>query len=210
MAEGLKQGMFITFEGIDGAGKSSHIERTAEMLRAAGREVVRTREPGGTELAELLRGQVLTRSMDSLTETLLIFAARRDHLVQLIMPALERGAVVLCDRFTDSTFAYQGYGRHFDLGVLNRLEQWVQEGTEPDLTLWFDLPPAEAAARLVPARKPDRFESEPCMFFEAVAQGYRIRMQENPHRFVRIDATESMSVVGLQVQAALRSKGVLV
>src|SRR5262245_36913705 len=120
-------GQFVTFEGIDGAGKSSHIDALAAWLRARGREVVVTREPGGTELAERLRALVLHEPMDALTEALLVFAARRDHVVQRIEPALARGAVVLCDRFTDASFAYQGGGRGFDLGVLDTLERWVQQ-----------------------------------------------------------------------------------
>ncbi|CAK7065276.1 dTMP kinase [Saezia sanguinis] len=202
-------GIFITFEGIDGAGKSSHIERTAQALAAAGREVVRTREPGGTALAETLRSLVLNDPMDALTESLLIFAARRDHLSQVILPALQRGAAVLCDRFTDSTFAYQGYGRGFDLEVLQHLEQWVQQGTQPDVTLWFDLPAEQAAKRLGPVRVPDRFESEPQGFFELVAKGYAARMQQFPQRFARIDASLSIEAVAEQVQQALCSRGIL-
>ena len=131
-------GRFITVEGIDGAGKTTHIEALDDAWRAAGREVVRTREPGGTELAERLREMVLHEPMDALTESLLVFAARRDHLHRVIEPALARGAWVLCDRFTDATFAYQGGGRGFDLAVLSQLEHWVQQGRQPDLTLLFD------------------------------------------------------------------------
>ncbi|WP_043817712.1 dTMP kinase, partial [Rubrivivax gelatinosus] len=156
----MRAGRFLSFEGIDGAGKSSHIEWLAGWLRARGREVLVTREPGGTELAERLRELVLHQGMDALTEALLVFAARRDHLVTRIEPALAAGAVVLCDRFTDATFAYQGAGRGFDLGVLATLESWVQQGRQPDLTVWFDLPPAVAAARRAAVRAPDRFESQ--------------------------------------------------
>ena len=150
-------GRFITFEGIDGAGKSSHIEALALWLRSCGQQVVVTREPGGTELAEALRDLVLHRSMDAMTEALLVFAARRDHLVTRIEPALGAGTHVLCDRFTDATFAYQGGGRGFDLEVLRTLEGWVQQGRQPDLTLWFDLPASIAAERRQAARRPDRF-----------------------------------------------------
>lgn len=202
-------GLFITFEGIDGAGKSSHIESTEQALRASGRDVVRTREPGGTPLAETLRDLILNESMDSLTESLLLFAARRDHLAQVILPALQRQLAVLCDRFTDSTFAYQGAGRHFDLNVLTQLEQWVQEGVQPDLTLWFDLPPDQAAKRLGKARQPDRFEREQQAFFEAVRAGYTARMAKYPERFVRIDASLCMDEVALQVKQALHAKGIL-
>eukprot|EP01036_Dinobryon_divergens_P058442 gene58443-biopygen48501 len=124
-------GRFITFEGIDGAGKSSHIQAVAEALRGQGEAVLLTREPGGTPLAESLRALFLHQPMDPLTEALLVFAARRDHLVQVIEPALARGTTVLCDRFTDATFAYQGAGRGFDLAVLATLEQWVQQGRQP-------------------------------------------------------------------------------
>src|SRR5574337_911741 len=151
-------GRFITLEGIDGAGKSSHLDGLAGWLRQRGQTVVVTREPGGSALAEALRELILHRPMDALTETLLVFAARRDHLRQCIEPALARGDTVLCDRFTDATFAYQGGGRGFDRDPLVRLEAWVQQGRQPDLTLWFDLPPALAAARRDAAREPERFE----------------------------------------------------
>src|SRR5512139_3455932 len=142
------KGLFISFEGIDGAGKSTHVEGLAQAFRERGRSVTLTREPGGTPLAEKLRTLVLNDPMDTLTEALLVFAARRDHLQQLIEPALARGDVVLCDRFTDATFAYQGGGRGYDRQVLRVLEGWVQAlpgGTalrQPALTIWFDLDPA--------------------------------------------------------------------
>jgi dTMP kinase len=142
-------GIFISFEGIDGAGKSTHIDRLVRVFEEQGRAVTLSREPGGTPLAERLRQIVLNEPMDAMTEALLVFAARRDHIVQVIAPALARGDVVLCDRFTDATFAYQGGGRGFDWLVLAQLERWVQ-GTpllQPDLTIWFDLPPAVAAQR---------------------------------------------------------------
>lgn len=199
--------MFITFEGIDGAGKSSHIEALATRLGASGREVVRTREPGGTALAEALRELVLHRPMDALTESLLVFAARRDHLQQVIEPALARGAIVLCDRFTDATFAYQGAGRGFDLAVLTQLETWVQQGRQPDITLWFDLPAATAAERLAGARVPDRFEQQPAAFFEQVSGGYRRRAAEQPGRFVRIDAAQDRTAVWGAIEAAMQERG---
>lgn len=205
----MQTGLFITFEGIDGAGKSSHIASAGEALRQAGREVIFTREPGGTELAETLRRILLNEAMDSLTESFLMFAARREHLVQVIEPALCRGAVVLCDRFTDSSFAYQGYGRGFDLQILTVLEQWVQGDVQPDLTLWFDLPADVAAQRMSEARQPDRFESEPRVFFEKVSAGYRARQQQFPERIVRIDAAKEMQDVALQVTAALHNKGIV-
>ena len=211
-------GLFISFEGIDGAGKSTHIEALAEALGRAGRSVLRTREPGGTPLAEQLRELALHQPMDALTEALLMFAARRDHLRQVIVPALARGDVVLCDRFTDATFAYQGGGRGFDWQSLSILEQLAQHLRrpgrdlaqnpliEPDLTLWFDLPPEVAARRLVGTRVPDRFESQPAAFFEAVRAGYARRMAEAPARFVCIDADQPPEAVRAQVLAAVQGR----
>jgi len=203
MASAGAAGRFITFEGIDGAGKSSHIEALAAWLRQRGDEVVVTREPGGTPLAETLRALVLHQPMDALTETLLVFAARRDHLMQGIEPALARGATVLCDRFTDASFAYQGAGRGFDLAVLAQLEAWVQQGRQPDLTLWFDLPPAVAAARRAAARDPDRFEMQDSDFFERVRSGYAQRASSAPGRFVRLDAQAQRAAVWSQIEAAV-------
>jgi len=204
-------GIFISFEGIDGAGKSSHLAALVAALQDSGRVVTQTREPGGTALAESLRGLLLHESMDALTEALLMFAARRDHVLTVIEPALRRGEVVLCDRYTDATFAYQGYGRYFDLDVLKTLEQWVQTTDtgwcEPDLTLWFDVPPAVAAARLASARTPDKFEALPEAFFERVAQGYAQRCRQSPARFVRIDGTGSLAAVWQQVRAACAARG---
>jgi len=213
----VSTGVFVSFEGIDGAGKSSHVETLAAAFRQGGRQVVLTREPGGTPLAEQLRALALGAAMDPLTEALLMFAARRDHLMQVIEPALARGDVVVCDRFTDATFAYQGSGRGFDLQVLAQLERWVQSVPDlpagrlrqPDLTLWFDVPPAVAAQRLAGARAPDRFESQPQAFFERVAQGYAERAAADPGRFVRIDAAAPREAVWEQVLAAVRAKGLL-
>lgn len=208
-------GFFLTLEGIDGAGKSSHIAAIAAALQAQGHTVTLTREPGGTPLAEKLRTLVLNDAMDPLTEALLIFAARRDHVQQVIAPALARGEVVLCDRFTDATFAYQGAGRGFSLEVLSILERWIQSplGAEanlvknPDLTLWFDLPPAIAAERLADARLPDRFEAQPQAFFERVSQGYAARLQADPARFSRINAHQPRDAVWAEVLHALRTAG---
>jgi dTMP kinase len=200
-------GRFISFEGIDGAGKSSHVEALAQWLRARGAEVVLTREPGGTPLAESLRALFLHQPMDALTEALLVFAARRDHLAQCIVPALARGAVVLCDRFTDATFAYQGAGRGFDLDILARLEGWVQEGRQPDLTLWFDLAPAEAARRRASARAADRLEREDEDFFSRVRAGYAARAAAAPTRFARIDAAQPLEAVRADAIAALAARG---
>lgn len=205
-------GLFITFEGIDGAGKSTHIARLADVFRAQGRTVTLTREPGGTPLAEKLRVLVLGDAMDPLCEALLMFAARRDHLQQVIEPALASGEVVLCDRFTDATVAYQGFGRGFDLDVLHQLERWVQalpQGglRQPDLTLWFDLSPESAAARLAVARAPDRFESQPVAFFSRVAAGYAHRLQAHPCRFARVASDQPVDAVWRAVRAVLESRG---
>jgi dTMP kinase len=211
----MSAGLFITFEGIDGAGKSTHVEALAQAFRDAGRAVVLTREPGGTPLAEQLRQLALNAPMDPLTEALLMFAARRDHLGQVIEPALARGDVVLCDRFTDATFAYQGAGRGFDLQVLGQLERWVQSvealpaGTlrQPQLTLWFEVPPDVAAQRLAGARAPDRFESQPLAFFQRVAQGYADRARAEPGRFARLRADQPREAVWAQALAAVRARG---
>ena len=270
----LNTGLFISFEGIDGAGKSTHIAALAEAFRAAGRTVVLSREPGGTPLAEKLRALVLNDAMDPLTEALLMFAARRDHINNVIAPALQRGEVVLCDRFTDATFAYQGGGRGFDTGVLKTLERWVQcqdapakeplhnsgedvavgsgwaarrlfaanstaigkkgnaadrpspadhrpQGVmqripgqaadqpllQPHLTVWFDLRAEEAARRLVGARVPDKFEAQPVEFFRRVAQGYASRLQADPVRFARIDASQPREAVWLDVKQVCVAKG---
>jgi len=202
-----RQGRFISFEGIDGAGKSTHIEAVAERLRQVSRIVVQTREPGGTTLAESLRELVLHQPMDALTESLLVFAARRDHLQRVIEPALARGAMVLCDRFTDATFAYQGAGRGFDTAVLGQLEDWVQQGRQPDLTIWFDLSPEVAATRLAHARVPDRFEQQPVEFFRRVREGYRARMAADPARFVVVDAALDRAAVSTQIMQALLVRG---
>jgi dTMP kinase len=199
-------GRFITFEGIDGAGKSTHIGALQAWLQQRGQRVLLTREPGGSALAETLRELVLHQPMDALSEALLIFAARRDHLQTRIEPALARGEIVLCDRFTDATFAYQGAGRGFSPEVLAQLEQWVQQGREPDLTLWFDLAPAVAAARRAAARQPDRFECQDEAFFARVNQGYAQRMAAAPQRFVRLDASAKPAGVWAQIENALSSR----
>ena len=266
-------GLFISFEGIDGAGKSTHIDALAQAFRAQGRAVTLTREPGGTPLAEKLRSIVLNDAMDPMTEALLVFAARRDHLQQVIEPALARGEVVLCDRFTDATFAYQGGGRGFDLEMLSVLEQWVQTSRglaacrtydidsgnrpqrgpflpdfqahspamgqkggkkwaaavdsqptfdtsdrlpevnstnfirQPDMTVWFDVPPETAAERLSGTRVPDKFEAQPLEFFRRVAQAYAQRAAQSPERFVRIDASVARHKVWQQITSALVRRG---
>ncbi|MDO9236024.1 MAG: dTMP kinase [Aquabacterium sp.] len=200
------RGRFITFEGIDGAGKSTHIEPVAEQLRASGHTVVVTREPGGTPLAERLRELLLNAPMDALTEALLVFAARRDHVQQVIAPALARGDTVLCDRFTDATFAYQGAGRGFDSAVLKTLESWVHAELQPDLTFWFDVSAEQAAERLAAARTPDRFEQQDATFFSRVSDGYRVRAETYSQRFVRIDSSVDRDAVSRQVMTALAGR----
>ncbi len=205
----MSRGRFISFEGIDGAGKSSHIDALAGALRAQGHSVLLTREPGGTPLAEQLRSLFLQQPMDALTEALLVFAGRRDHLRNVIQPALAAGQVVLCDRFTDATFAYQGAGRGFDLAVLAQLEAWVQADApgggllQPDLTLWFDLPAAVAAQRRAAARAADRLEREDLAFFDRVRAGYAQRATADAPRFVRIDADQPREAVWAAVAQAV-------
>ena len=227
----VKEGLFISFEGIDGAGKSTHIDALVAAFKTeygtgkVAKNVIHTREPGGTPLAEKLRQLILNDAMDALTESFLVFAARRDHLNQVIEPALARGDVVLCDRFTDATFAYQGGGRGFDLKTLSILEHFTQqirrlepdlegknsisEQRQPDLTIWFDLPPEIAAERLAGARVPDKFEAQPVEFFRQVAAGYQKRMDENPSRFAKINANQSREAVWVDVLQAVESKGFL-
>lgn len=202
----MTRGRFITFEGIDGAGKSTHIATLQEWLRARGQTVLLTREPGGSDLAERLRELVLHQRMDALSETLLIFAARRDHLQTCIEPALQQGTTVLCDRFTDATFAYQGAGRGFSQEILTQLEHWVQQGRQPDLTLWFDLPPAMAAARRAAVRAPDRFERQDDVFFGRVREGYAQRMAAAPQRFARLDAALAPAAVWAQIEQTLEQR----
>ncbi len=202
----MTPGRFVTLEGIDGAGKSTHLDAIVDWFQRRGADVVRTREPGGTPLAEALRELVLARPMDALTEALLVFAARRDHLQQVIEPALARGAIVVSDRYTDATFAYQGGGRGFDPAVLSQLEGWVQRGRQPDLTIWLDAPPAVAAARRRAGRAADRFEVEDEAFFARVAAVYAARCAAEPQRFVRIDADADVATVRQRIEAALQSR----
>jgi dTMP kinase len=186
-----ERGRFITFEGIDGAGKSTQIQVVADTLRARGIELVITREPGGTPLAESLRNLVLNEPMDAATETLLLFAARSDHLERVLRPALAAGRWVLCDRFTDATYAYQAGGRGVPAERIATLEQWVHPDLQPDLTLLFDVPPEVAAQRLTQARPADRFESEQIGFFDAVRRHYLERAATFPERFFVVDSTAS-------------------
>jgi dTMP kinase len=198
-------GRFVTFEGIDGAGKSTHIEWFAQQVRARGVEVVVTREPGGTPLAERLRDLLLTEPMSVEAETLLMFAARREHLQALIRPALARGAWVVCDRFTDSTYAYQGSGRGVPADRIGELERWVHGDLQPHRTYLFDLPADLAAQRRAGARAADRFEGEDIAFFERVRSGYRARVDGSPGRFLVIDARESIESIKKLLQDSITS-----
>jgi dTMP kinase len=200
----MARGKFITFEGIDGAGKSTHIPFVADLFRARGHTVVVTREPGGTPLGEKLRDLLLHETMHLETEALLMFAARREHLAQLIAPALARGEVVISDRFTDASFAYQGGGRKLDLGKLAVLEEWVHPGLQPDLTLLFDVPLAVARARLDASREQDKFEQEKADFFAATQAEYRRRAAEFPQRFRLIDSTQPIADVQRQIRQAVQ------
>jgi dTMP kinase len=196
-------GRFITFEGIDGAGKSTHIGWVTELLANAGKTVVSTREPGGTPLGEKLRELLLHEKMDLETEALLMFASRREHIAQVIEPALARGDWVLSDRFTDASFAYQGGGRGLPLEKLDRLEQWVHPRLQPDLTLLFDVPLEVARERLDATRTLDKFESEEAAFFERCRNEYLRRAAASAGRIVVIDSTRSIDEVRASLRAAL-------
>lgn len=191
---------FITLEGMDGAGKSTHIPNIIEMLKARGQEVVSTREPGGTPLGERLRELLLHEVMHAETETLLMFAARREHIANVIVPALQRGAYVLSDRFTDASFAYQSGAKGVPANKIEILEQWVQEDLQPDLTLLFDVPVEVSIARLAGARSPDKFERESADFFTKIRNAYLQRASQNPQRFRVIDASQSLEKVAKSVK----------
>ncbi len=191
---------FITFEGIDGAGKSTHLSFVADFLRERKKTVIVTREPGGTSLGESLRTILLHEKMHLETEALLMFAARREHIAQVIAPALERGDWVISDRFTDATFAYQGGGRKLDLQKLAALEQWVHPHLQPDLTLLFDVPLDVARARLDATRTLDKFEQEKADFFAATRAEYLRRAAEFPQRFRIIDSTQAIAVIQEQLR----------
>ena len=193
------RGRFITFEGIDGAGKSTQIAVVANALRDRGLPLVITREPGGTALGEALREVILHQPMTIAAETLLMFAARAEHLERVIRPALEAGTWVLCDRFTDATYAYQSGGRGMTAERIGELEQWVHPDLQPDLTLLFDVPPDVAAHRLAQARSADRFESEQLDFFGRVRRAYLDRAGSQPQRFIVIDGTQPADVIGVRL-----------
>jgi dTMP kinase len=195
-----KRGKFITLEGMDGAGKSTHIPNIITALKARGIEVVATREPGGTRLGEQLRALLLHDAMHPETETLLMFAARREHIATVIEPALKRGAYVLSDRFTDATYAYQCGAKGVASRKIKQLEKWVQGSLQPDLTLLFDVPVEISMKRLADAREPDKFERENAAFFEKLRSAYLSRAAENPARFRVIDANQALEKVKVLVE----------
>jgi dTMP kinase len=201
-------GFFISFEGIDGAGKSTHIESFCKLVkeRHPDRDVVITREPGGTKLGEQLRALLLDTPMNIETEALLMFAARSEHIAQIIEPALKAGKIVISDRFTDASFAYQGGGRGLKLEKLNDLERWVQGRDsdsllQPNITLLFDLPGSIAEARRSKVRIPDKFEQMDLRFFEKVRQEYLRRAKADPQRFHIVDATKTPEVIWNELKA---------
>jgi dTMP kinase len=197
-------GLFITLEGMDGAGKSTHIPTILQLLQATGKEVVSTREPGGTPLGEELRSLLLHREMHVETESLLMFAARAEHLQQVILPALQRGAIVLSDRFTDASYAYQCGARGLAMEKMQQLEQWVQGDLQPDLTLLFDVPVEVSLQRLAGARTPDKFEAQGAAFFERLRAQYLARAAQYPQRFRVIDANRPLVDVQQTVAEIIR------
>ena len=200
-----KRGRFITFEGIDGAGKSTHIGYVTALLEAAGKTVVSTREPGGTPLGEKLRDLVLHETMHLETEALIMFASRREHVAQVVEPAIVRGDWVLSDRFTDASFAYQGGGRGLDRAKLEALEQWVHPHLQPDLTLLFDVPLDVARARLSATRTLDKFEMEQGEFFARVRGEYLRRAETSNGRIAVIDSTQTIDGVRAALKTALEA-----
>ncbi|MBF4988647.1 dTMP kinase [Methylophilus sp. 14] len=198
-------GLFITLEGMDGAGKSTHIPTILQMLASRGREIVSTREPGGTLLGEELREILLHREMHVETESLLMFAARAEHLQQVILPALQRDAIVVSDRFTDASYAYQCGARGLPLHKMQQLEQWVQGSLQPDITLLFDVPVEVSLQRLAGARTPDKFEAQGAEFFARLRAQYLARAAEFPQRFRVIDAHRSLEEVKKSVEEIISS-----
>jgi dTMP kinase len=197
----MTRGRFITLEGVDGAGKSTHVAWIAERLRARDRTVLVTREPGGTSLAERLRELVLAEPMDPIAETMLLFAARADHVQRVIAPALQAGTWVLCDRFTDATFAYQGGGKGVAAELIAHLAQVSHDGLLPDRTLVFDCPYEVSRDRLSgTGRAPDRFEREDREFFERVRQAYLGLARADPERIRVVDATRSVDDIKKMIE----------
>jgi dTMP kinase len=198
-----ERGRFVTFEGIDGAGKSTQIAFVEQWLRGRGVDVLLTREPGGTPIGEALRELILHRPMQPRTETLLMFAARCEHVLEVIEPALAAGGWVLCDRFTDATYAYQSGGRGIAEADVAALEAWVHPNLQPDLTLLFDLEPAIAAERLARAQRSDRFEAEQRDFFGRVRAHYLARARAQPRRFFVVDTSQDKPLVQARLVEAL-------
>lgn len=198
-----KRGIFLTFEGVDGAGKSTHVQWSVDQLRARGLNVVSTREPGGTVIGEKLRDLLLKESMGLECETLMMFAARAQHLQEVIRPALASGAWVVCDRFTDATFAYQGGGRELGINRIAALEQWVHPDLQPDCTWLFDVPLEVARERLDRTREKDRFEQEADAFFSRTREVYLSRAAQDPTRFNIIDSTASIEAIRLTLTQKL-------
>ena len=199
----MKHGWFITLEGGEGAGKSTQIRLLAEHLRAQGREVVVTREPGGSALGEAIRGLLFAHSMQPRTELALVAAGRQDHLDQIILPALERGAVVLCDRYVDSTYAYQGWGRRLDLREVAAVASWSTARRPPDLTLWFDLPVTLGLARAGKRSDNNRFDAESTRFHRRIRAAFLERMWGEPQRIRRIDASQSIEAIQTQARGLI-------
>ena len=199
----MSRGKFITLEGIDGAGKSTHLGFVAEHLRNLGKPVLTTREPGGTPLGEILRDMVLSQSMHVETETLIMFASRREHIDKVIVPALDKGIWVVSDRFTDATYAYQGGGRGIAHGRLKTLEDWVQQGLQADLTLLFDVPTEISQQRLAFNQSLDRFELEKQDFFNRVRAAYLQRAEAFQQRIRVIDSTRSVSAIQTELGALI-------
>lgn len=197
-------GRFITFEGTEGAGKSTQIPIIKDWLLDQGINVVTTREPGGTDLSEKIRHLLLTEDMCAETELLLMFAARKEHIEQVIKPALNRGDWVLCDRFTEATYAYQAAGRAIDRQYISYLETWLQGELKPNYTFWFDIEVADGIARAKKRQALDRFESEQIEFFEKVRSGYAKLAEERPEQFVKINAALSIDDITLQIKTALQ------
>ena len=197
---GIMRGKFITLEGMDGAGKSTHIPDIIKQLENKGLEVVSTREPGGTKLGEELRSLLLNEAMHPETEALLMFAARKEHITKVIEPALDRGAWVISDRFTDATYAYQSGGRGVLAKKIIELEAWVQGNLQPDLTLLFDVPVEVSVARLANARAPDKFERESEEFFTKIRNAYLDRAIMNPNRFCIINSNQALDNVKVEVK----------
>lgn len=203
----MKRGLFMTLEGGEGAGKSTNAEWIAAFLRQHGKDVLVTREPGGTQVAEAIRQVLLSPELPAMhadTELLLMFAARNEHLQQKILPALAQGTWVVCDRFTDATYAYQGYGRNIALERIAALEHWVQGTLRPDYVILFDLDIATGMARAAARGRADRFEQEHSVFFERVRHGYQQRAAQQPERYFSVDASQPLAQVQAQLQQVLQ------